>query len=325
MLTIKCGNVAYNVTSIKGVRISALIISCFILLIATSTVFAAKSLQLSPYVSLDEISSISAAHNQKPLKKNTLTLGVTNGGFEPYEIIQGENLKGIAADYLSIIGKKLNLHIKVFSYSNRNEAIRALKNGEIDILTSALTSEQPGEGLIQSTPYTVSRPIIVGRSAEIEFSKLKREGEIGYVDTYISKEKIAEKIPSTTLTKFDSTLSALHAIEYRKTSWFIGDPATIYFYMNKGELNQLHTYLLKDWPEIGYSFLLRSEDKHLTALLNEAISSISTPRKNQILNYWFSGPDIINVFDQSFNRRRKNLVIYASGCQGRSQWRTSTL
>lgn len=246
--------------------------------------------QLFLYSALDDTTSDQEATEETQPEK-ILTVGISQETFEPYEMIQENNLKGIVAEYLSIIGKKLNYQIKILAYPNKKAAIKALLAGEIDVFTRASTDFPPQEGLAQTTPYILNYPVIVGRGAELEFSKIKPEGEIGFAVGYVSFDELSEHFQKTKLTAYNSTLPALHAVEYRKQAWFIGDPTTTSFYIGKGELSQLHIYPLKTWKKFGYSFLLQSEKKGLLASLNETISNISSSRKEKILKYWSTEPD----------------------------------
>lgn len=246
--------------------------------------------QLFLYSALNDTPSDQQGSKEKEDEK-TLTVGVSQETFEPYELIQGQNLKGIVAEYLSIIGKKLNYQIKVLVYPNKKAAITALLVGEIDLFTRASTDFAPQEGLAQTNPYILNYPVIVSREAELEFSKIKPQGEIGFAVGYISFDELSEHFQKTNLTAYNSTLPALHAVEYRKQAWFIGDPTTTSFHIGKGELSQLHTYPLKTWKKFGYGFLLRSDKKELLTSLNEVISNIPDSRKGKILKYWSTEPD----------------------------------
>ena len=253
---------------------------------------------------LNEASSDQGISKGKEHEK-TLIVGVSQEIFEPYEMIQAQNLKGIVAEYLAIIGKKLNYQIKVLAYPNKKAAIKALLDGEIDLFTRSSTDFPAQEGLAQTIPYILNYPVIVGREAELEFSKIKPEGDIGFAVGYISFDELSEHFQKTKLTAYNSTLPALHAVEYRKQAWFIGDPTTTSFYIGKGELSQLHIYPLKTWKKFGYSFLLRSDQKTLLASINETLTNTSSIRKGKILKYWSTEPEDYLVPTNPYTREEQ--------------------
>lgn len=267
------------------------------------------AIKLSPYIDLHEISPISKDIHEELDNRKTIVFGVSAEGLEPYEIIQGKILKGITADYLSILEKKLGIQIQVLAYPNRMSTLNALRNGEVDIISGTETKGGRENGIISSTPYALNTPVIVGRGAKLEFSKVKPEGEITFVEKYTPKDQIERSLPGITLTSYSSVLSALHDVEYHKKPWFIGDPAAISFYIGKGELTQLHTYPLNNGSSTSYSFSLRSEEHRLVDLINNVISRISAPRKAQITDYWSTNPNLRKLSNTEYNHEEQAWLL----------------
>jgi two-component system sensor histidine kinase EvgS len=225
-------------------------------------------------------------------RKKTLTLGVTEEIFEPYEILQGRNLKGIAADYFHLITRSLNVQPRVVLYPDWNAAQNALQRGEIDLLARGNASDQPDAAFISSSPYVFKTPAIVGRGTELEFSKIKVQGEVAYSGEFVSAEEIQKHFQQATPKPFVSALEALHAVEYQRQRWYVGDPTVIGYYKGQGELPHIHVYEAKTLNKNGYSFLFSKKDDVLRTLFNDVLSSTATAQKNKITNYWAVTIDI---------------------------------
>ncbi len=223
--------------------------------------------------------------------KQDLVVGVSAENFEPYEILQGQNLKGIVADYINFIAEGLGLNARAVRYPNWESALKALENGEVDVLGRGLITNDVNPALSLSIPYALNAPVIVGRGAQLGFSKIKIEGEVSFADEFISSEQIVASLKNSTPVKYTSTLEALHAVEYLRQRWFIGDPITIGYYKGQGELPHLHTYALKDLKKNGYSFIFRGSDTNLRGLVDATLQKLTNTQKEKILNYWASNFD----------------------------------
>lgn len=230
-------------------------------------------------------------------KKKELVVGISPENFEPYEILQGKNLKGIVADYIYLIAESLGLTARAVIYPDLASAVHALENGEVDVLGRGLTADDYNPAISLSIPYVMSSPVIVGRGAELEFPKIKVEGKVGFSGGFISMREIVSAFRYASPVRYYSVLEALHAVEYQQQSWFIGDPITVGYYKGQGELPHIHAYPIKNLEKIGYSFVFRAKDKNLPALINTIINNTASVQKDKIINYWAS-----NFYSENFTK-----------------------
>src|SRR5471032_1098607 len=99
-------------------------------------------------------------------RKKTLTLGISNPQYPPFDITnnQGE-FEGITADYVGLIEEMLHVKVEVKIFSSRRSALKALQNNEIDLLGSATQFDQHGADILLSEPYASEQSVLVTHAA----------------------------------------------------------------------------------------------------------------------------------------------------------------
>lgn len=269
-----------------GISHALALIVCTLGSMGAGSTRAADLLILSPTITAASLSPPVEAEQLAWLKnKKTLTVGVSRENFEPYEIIQGQHLKGIVADYIHLISASLQLEPRVLVFPDDFSALEALKRGEVDVLGKGIIGSTANEVTL-SVPYVSNTPIIVGRGTELGFSKIKVQGSIALAGDFTPIEQVSGQYPNATTVQHDSVLEALHAVEYERQRWFVGDPIVTGYYLSQGELSHLRAYPLKNWNENGYGFLFRADEIKLRTLFNQVIGRVAAFQKLQIEEYW---------------------------------------
>ncbi|GLK88972.1 ATP-binding protein [Pseudomonas turukhanskensis] len=278
-------NTAVSLRTSPMVRLAALLGTLLFLIASPAKAF--ELVTLSPTITTPATRIAIGVESRAWLdRKKSLTLGISREVFEPYEILQGPNLKGIVADYFHLITTSLNVQAKVVLYPDWKSAQHALQEGDIDVLARGNARDQPNAAFISSLPYVFNTPAIVGRGTELEFSKIKVQGEVAYSGDFLSAQEIQQHFEQATPVPFKSALEALHAVEYQQQRWYVGDPTVIGYYKGQGELPHIHMYEAKTLNKNGYSFLFAKKDIVLQSLFNKILSSTATAEKNKITNYW---------------------------------------
>ncbi len=114
--------------------------TCVLLLLPVSASLAAVSLpfKLVPAFIAMEPMPLTASEQQWLAAHRPLKVGISIDDYQPIDITRDRNrYQGISADYLSLIGARLNAPMQVLGFSERAQAVEALRTGAIDILTSA--------------------------------------------------------------------------------------------------------------------------------------------------------------------------------------------
>ncbi len=100
-------------------------------------------------------------------ERGTLRVGISIADYEPIDITSDRNrYQGISADYLSLVSAKLAVPVQVVGFAKREQAVAALLDGSVDVLTSANGFERGVETLAFSREYMPDRAVVVGTRSD---------------------------------------------------------------------------------------------------------------------------------------------------------------
>lgn len=244
-------------------------------------------LYLSSMSGLPELKlPLSGAEKALLAERKLLRLGIVNEDYEPLEMIYGDSLRGITADYLHLISRALGLKVKIHIFSSWEEALQGLRDEEVDMLGHATSYEAQLPGLKLSRPYVPNQPIVAAHAERLSGPALpKLSGRVAVVEAYTVWERLKEKYPNVELQVFPSVREALQAVEYKRCDWYIGDALTASYLVGLGELSEVRIRPLSDWNDQGYSFVMR-EDDALQGLVDRVLDLVPEASRAEVLNHW---------------------------------------
>jgi two-component system sensor histidine kinase EvgS len=218
--------------------------------------------------------------------RHAVRLGTTVMGYQPLELVRGQAIKGITADYLTIIANSLGLKVEVRTYSDWPAALAALSAGEVDVLGRGSSYEAHLPGLQLSKPYTENQPVLVGRAGDMGEGEFLSNGRLAVVDGYASLDELRARYPTLQIDVYSTVREALHAVEYQSNRWLICDAVTVAYHLSFGELPNLRMHPLSDQKTDGYSFLFRANDSTLREMFNRVLDTIPRLAQSEILGHW---------------------------------------
>ncbi|WP_416194759.1 ATP-binding protein [Pseudomonas sp. AH2] len=274
---------------IKSVFHTALLL---LLLCISQMVFAANSLPfrlVPPFVSLTPL-PLNPPDRQWLDQRQKLRVGISIADYEPIDITSDRNrYQGISADYLSLIGSKLSVPIEVVGFAQRNEAVEALRNGTVDILTTANGFERGEKALAFSVDYLPDRSVIVGRGKDATLPSGLKGKKIVLLDGYADAEVVHRVYPGSEVILAPNLFSALEALNQGEVDAFIGNEVIVRAYMALRPYMGLQIKSESALPPIGFSFAARSQDGALVAMINLALASIDDSVRREVLGRWTTG------------------------------------
>ena len=263
-----------------------------ILLLLSQRAFAAQSLPfnlVAPFVVLEPL-ALDIPDRQWLQQRKKLRVGISIADYEPIDITSDHNrYQGISADYLSLIGSKLGTTIEVVGFAKRHEAVVALRNGTIDILTSANGYERGVSGLAYSSDYMPDRSFVIGRGSDTELPPHLAGKKIVLLDGYADDHVVHTTYPDSEIILAPNLFSALEALSHGEADAFIGNEVIARSYI------ALHPYLdfqikfESALPPMGFAFAVRDDQKRLLAMINQALNSLGTALNREILGRWTLG------------------------------------
>ena len=230
-----------------------------------------------------------------------------------------DQYSGINADYLSIIQNSLDTDIKVINYENREKAIQALDDGELNaVLTGLEYQPKLNESLISSIPVTHSWPSLMASISNTMSPLASRERvRIATIGNYPDDNFIYASFPNAEIVRYDNYESILNALATEKDNYFIGDSLTTSLWLSQ-EFN--HTIVtLKYWaaPQKNSLFLFSKNQPLLQQIIDSVLSNINNGIHSQ-LSYsaidksdlsFLIAPVILTTREQEWLKQHKKIRV----------------
>ena len=227
--------------------------------------------------------------------KRELILGTSAPDYPPFDMtLTGHDYEGFTADYAGILGRVLDLPIKVMRFASRDEAMDALVNGDIDLLGSANGYEARAKEVRLSSPYAVDQPVLVTRAGEVRPLNGDLNGlRLSMVYHYLPPDEIGALYPKARLQTFPSFQSAINAVAFNQADVFLGDTISTHYVINKGYLNNVQMANFGKHEANGFSFAVQASNTMLLDIVNLVLKGIPVEERISISKRWGAGSDLM--------------------------------
>ncbi|MDD2060404.1 transporter substrate-binding domain-containing protein [Pseudomonas sp. GD03860] len=269
-----------------------LVMGLVLWLCAGSWAQAAQSLPFTlvpPFAALEPM-PLSPAQRQWLGPSRTLRVGISFADYEPVDItIDRNRYQGISADYLSLVARRLGVKTQVLAFARREEAIEALHDGVIDVLTSANGFERSVAGLTFTEDYIPDRSMVVVRGGAAIPPASLAGMKIVLLDGYADTQVMHRVYPDSQVILAPTLSSALEAVNQGEVDAFIGNEIIVRAYNALRPFLGLQVVGPSALPPIGFAFAVRAGDQPLQAMFNQALASLDDSVRREILGRWTSG------------------------------------
>ncbi|BCD84469.1 hybrid sensor histidine kinase/response regulator [Pseudomonas solani] len=222
--------------------------------------------------------------------KRELRLGI-GADLPPFDITSsGRDFEGLTADVAGVIADKLGIDIKVLRFRNREEALLALVDGRIDLLSASNTYETANRQLLLSDTYAPDQPVLVSRDDERRPLSPGLNGmHLVMPADYQPLEKIRAHYPLARVSTEPDPRSALRAVALGRADLYLGDLVMANYLLNQTQAGRLRLAGYSKMPSSGFGFAMRSDQPELLKVINAALASIPPERQGQLLKRWSGG------------------------------------
>jgi len=218
--------------------------------------------------------------------------------WEPYEFIDKYgNHKGLAADFMQLIEKKINKKIKLIKTKTWEESLKFIQKQKCDIL-SFVNQSSDRDRYLNFTPTIYSEPTVIATQSSVAyldgFGAL--EGKtIGLVKGYITDEYITKHYPKIKIKYIKNYEEGIALVSEGQINAIVNSLL--------GTAHLIRKSNLIDIKIAGKAKLLNKhrigvikEDGVLHSILSKAVQDISQKEKDKILSNWISVK-----FEQGYN------------------------
>lgn len=220
----------------------------------------------------------------------TLRVGIAIDDYQPIDITRDRNrYQGISADYLGLVGERLGVSMEVLGFSEREQAVEALRNGTIDVLTSANGYERGVPGLRFTSDYMPDKAVVVVRGDEPELSDDLAGKRLVLLDGYANSAQVHAAYPDSQIMLSPNLYSGLEALNQGDTDAFIGNEIIVRAYKALRPYLAVQIHEQSRLPPTGFAFATVDSNPQLAQLLERALQSIDESLRREIQARWTTG------------------------------------
>ncbi|QXI31397.1 ATP-binding protein [Pseudomonas vanderleydeniana] len=235
-------------------------------------------------------------------KDRRLRVGISVADYEPVDITSDRNrYQGISADYVGLIRDRLGVQVEVLGFVERDQAVEALLNGHIDVLTSANGFERGFAELAFSSEYMPDRSVVVSRSETPDPDDL-RGRKVLLLEGYADAAVVHATYPQSRIILAPTLYSALEALLQGEVDAFIGNEVIVRAYKTIRPYMGLQIRGQSALPPVGFAFATRQSEPVLGGLIQRALDSLDEAVRREILARWTTG------FGSDITQPRVNLT-----------------
>jgi two-component system sensor histidine kinase EvgS len=210
----------------------------------------------------------------------------------PLEYIEDGQYKGLAAEYMAVIGKVSGLRFDVVPLP-LSAVAAAIDAGTVDVLP-AMSSRFSASGLrrelIVSTPYFVGGSIIITRGYdEIVFDPRKLEGKTVALKGGTMYEQILRKnYPAIKIMMVDTPDQALAAVAAGKADAAIGIDSIMLPRLYRRYHNELHVSGTIAEVPAALSIGVRKELPELASIIEKSLATLTAKETDDMVERWLA-------------------------------------
>ena len=210
--------------------------------------------------------------------------------FAPYEWIDEEgHYIGLAADYIDLLEKQIGFDIEIVQEDAWHKVLSLAKQGEIDMLSIVVKTDERNEFLNFSEPYVTSAAVIINRESQGFIGDLaKLEGkQVAIQKGHFTQELLSKYYPKISIITTDNQKQALTLVSEGEADAYVGEVLTASLTMKKAGLVNLRFAGQTEYTS-KFSFAISKEAPELSSMVNKALAGISQKEKSHIYDHWRS-------------------------------------
>jgi PAS domain S-box-containing protein len=209
--------------------------------------------------------------------------------FPPTEYFDADgSYRGITADNLALLEKKLDIRFEIIRLRNWDEVINQARNRQIDFFTASETPQRSRFALFTNPYLELPAAIIVREKVKAPLTMDKLKGmKVSVVSGYAIHEFVARQYPEVTLDVVPDVQTGLRKVSFGTSDAFVENLATASYYIEKEGIANLRIA-----GESGYTYRMALASRRdwplLHSILVKGLAQIGEAEKNAIYKKWIS-------------------------------------
>lgn len=218
--------------------------------------------------------------------------------WEPFEYIdkQGQ-YQGIAADYFTLLSRKLGIQFVPNRTLNWSETVEKAKAGELDVYSCAVATPKRKAYMQFTQPY-LSFPMVLASRKDIAFVEDYKElngKKVAVVKDYWSHENLVEHYPNIQLVLVNSVKEGLDAVIEGRAEMYSGNLGAINFTLHKFGITGIHIVGQSDY-RFELAMGVAKSNPVLFSIIQKGLNSITGTERQTIFAKWIP-LEVVNQLD----------------------------
>ena len=208
--------------------------------------------------------------------------------FPPYESVdKNGNYKGLAADYIALVEKRLGIKLEVIKDKSWAEVMEMAKQGKVDMLSSAVNTPQRAEFLTFLPPFFSAPTVIVtAENANYIGTLNNMHGKrVAIEKGYFLHDLLARDYPDIKRVEANNVRDALHLAANGEVDAYIGDAL-----LASRAIRETGLLTLRIVGQTQYlshqSMAVSRQHPELHSILTKVLASISEEERGRINDHW---------------------------------------
>jgi len=231
-------------------------------------------------------------------EKREVKIGVWQPEIPPLDLFTETGAyEGMTADYIMLISHRLGLRVSVQAYADRNSAIGALVNKDVDMVVDPSGKNLPENTQLGRTQNFISdHPVLVHRKSLPHQPFTFTKGmSLAIARWYVDDAWIEKNFPGARIMHFDTDEQAMASVAFNENDFYVGNLVTTSYLLGRNFSAYLELQGVYPERDTGSHFLVRNEDTVLLRALNQALSAIPHTQTQVILQQWSEGAELWRV------------------------------
>jgi two-component system, NarL family, sensor histidine kinase EvgS len=205
----------------------------------------------------------------------------------PVDYVDSDGVhRGIVAELIGIIEKKLGLTFNKLYYSPWSEALKAVEDGKVDFLGSVQMTGRRAEFLNFTDPYiTIPLVILVGNNTDTLNTGRINKMRLAAVRDYAYLDFIKTTYPDVEIVEYDDHITSLIQTSLGNTDGVIIDLMAASALVEQYNITNLNIGARLDyiWE---LRFAINKNLPELSSILVKALAGITEAQKQEIIGKW---------------------------------------
>ncbi len=224
------------------------------------------------------------------LAEHPVILAAPDPDFPPFEYYDEKGLyRGIAADFIALIEKRLAIQFKIVRLKNWDEVLENARTRKIDMVTAASRTPQR-EKYLRFTSSFIELPaaIIVRQNVRQNLTMAELKGmKVSVVYRYAAHDYINNTYPDMILDLVPDVQTGLRKVSFGMADAMIANIATVSYNIEKDKITNLRIA-----GESGFVYRLAfapcKGNWELNSILEKGMGLISSEEKQKIYRKWIT-------------------------------------